>query len=60
MRRALLLARAPALLAVARAAYEVFSVMAEHGNDRERAVGLDMLPSLEAALYNLEDGPETT
>ena len=55
LQRALLIAKAPQLRDAVRAAVKVFSAMKELGTERERAVGEDMLPSLEAALYGLDD-----
>ena len=54
VQRALLIAKAPSLRDAVRAAVQVFSAMKELGTERERAVGEDMLPSLEAALYGLD------
>src|SRR5262245_52435663 len=55
LHRALLIARAPSLRNAVRAAVQVFSAMRDYGNERERATGMDMLPSMEAALQGLDD-----
>jgi hypothetical protein len=52
--RAMLLARAPALLGAAIACREVFETMAKYGGPSEKEVAADMLPLLEAALLNIE------
>ena len=58
LRRAMLIARAPSLRDAVRAAAKVFATMKQFGNEREREVGADMLPSMEAALYGLGDPEE--
>jgi hypothetical protein len=55
MIHALLIAKVPSLLGAVAEAKQVFSAMAEHGEGRERDLGLDMLPVMEAALFF---GPE--
>lgn len=52
--RAMLLARAPALLDAAIACRGVFEAMAKYGSPSEKEVAADMLPLIEAALLNIE------
>ena len=54
--RAMLLARAPALRDAVIACRDVFEAMAKYGSASEKEVAADMLPSIEAALLNLDDG----
>ncbi len=56
--RAMLVARAPTLRDTAIAAAQVFAVMKQFGNDRERGTAMDMLPLLKAALWNIVDEAE--
>lgn len=55
LRTALLIAKAPSLRDAVKAAVAVFTVMVERGTEREREIGNDMLPSMLAALYGIED-----
>jgi hypothetical protein len=52
--RALLLARAPALRDAVIACRDVFETMQRYGSASEKEVAADVLPTLEAALLNLE------
>jgi hypothetical protein len=51
---AVLIAKAPTLRNAVKAAAEVFEAMAQYGNEREKATGLDMLPGMQAALHGLK------
>jgi hypothetical protein len=57
LERAILIAKAPSLRDAVRSAVTVFAAMKEYGDERERAVGGDMLPSMKAALEGLGESP---
>jgi hypothetical protein len=57
--RALLIARAPSLRSAANAALTVLTLIARHERGRAAAAANDLIPSLEAALWGLDELIET-
>ena len=53
--RALRIARCPALIDAAIGALIVFRLIAEHGDENSSASANDIIPVLEAALWEIED-----